>query len=589
MSKESPDVMKKTLAIVLCIAHIVVSKEAEPPVKGAGPAVRVTAPAGTFVGRQLVTSGGSSYNAFRGIPYAEPPTGKLRFRKTLPVEKLAEEYDASEERPFCVQMNMILNDFGEGSEDCLYLNVFSPIMADGQPRKVFVFIHGGGNMNGMKDFYQPASLVAENDIIVVTINYRLGLLGFLSSQSAASPGNYGLWDQVEALRWVKANIRAFGGDPTAVTVGGESAGGFDTTALTVSPHARGLFSRAFPMSGSLGLDNPMMGTPLPVTEKLARRENCLSEEAPVPQHDDEWKSIVECLRQVPVNRFSSAADLGEMPTIGPVVDGDFFPKKLKEIFADEEYLESIDFHDRDYLVSLCYNEGDLFNAWQEMGKAAMTPEQLEAISPTAMWHGTIGQLLTSTNAFGPMSPEAIAHIAAWYEENYEINPMADFAADAIFHVPVTEYINAAVAGWDHTESRLQLLRFVNFPEFLTGPYKGTLHVIDLAYLFDIDVEQLNRVIDFKIDGSKWSEEDDQLKKKYSDLVASFVKTGTASTAGVKWPAYTESDASYLEFGPTPRLMQHLKADRADLFHHVIPAWMEEFPHTQAQGHAQDEL
>lgn len=569
---------------------------------------KVSAPAGTFVGKTVDIAKGGQYNQFRGIPFAEAPIGDLRFKPTVPkAEKLEGEYNATEFKPFCLQINMIPNDFGDGQEDCLYLNVYTPATIEkdsGALKKVLVFLHGGGHVNGASDFYIPGEIVVVDDIIVVTANYRLGVLGFLTTLSDASRGNYGMWDQVAALQWVQDNIHAFGGDPAAVTVSGESAGAMDTSFLTLSPQGKGLFARAWSMSGTTGVDNHLTIANTDVIMEfpllLARREKCLAEDAPAPESDSKWQGVVECLKQVPVERFANLEGLGAMPYTGPVIDGVILPKPVKEMFSDEAYLESIGFSDRDYMVSFCYNEGALFNYWVDLMNSKMTPEQLEQTPENAMVHGFISSLLA--NVHGAISPEVVAQIAKYYEENYEVNPLADYGSDAIFHIPGLEYIHAVTKAFGSKEPRVHIMRFVNFPEFLTGPYKGTLHGMDLMYVFDFyhDMEWLNKLIDYKIDGSKWNQADTDLKAKYQTLAASFVKTGkpsvTKSAADnelVDWPTFTIEGGHYLVFNENPKVEQHLKADRLEMFTKTIPDLIKEFPvqpkKEETKQHATDEL
>lgn len=599
--------MFRIFFISACLGQLVISydavkiKDISPSIKNAGPPVKVTTPSGTYLGRKIKTigEGGLEHNAFLGIPYAEAPVGDLRFKKTVALGKLVDEYEAVEQRPFCIQINPFTH-LGDGEEDCLYLNVYTPVQShDGLLKKVFVYIHGGGNINGMKDIYNPGTLVSQHDIIVVAMNYRVGILGFLASNTDSAPGNFGLWDQLEALRWINKNIEAFGGDPAAVTVGGESAGGFYTSALTMSAYSRGLFIRAFPMSGVLGGKRAWINhDPVSLASLVAKRENCSHIVDDKPPSNEDWSVIVECLRTIPADRFASMEGLGAAPNIGPVIDGDYFPKPLDELLSDATYLESFGFHNRDYLVSVCYNEGDVFTAFQDITKANMTQEQIDALpSPEVMLQGFMGQFLSYM--FGPLSPEALTKVVNWYQENYEINPLADFAADFYFHIPTLEYVNAAAHGWKEGANKIWLLRFAHFPEFMTGPYKGTVHGIDLAYLFDFDLYLINKVIDYKADPSKWNDEDEKLKKKYTALVASFIKNGTplvgpgTETTGLDWPAYTSKDGHYLHFNNKPDVLQHLKADRVKLFDELIPAWMKEFPYTEAttsdSKHASDEL
>jgi para-nitrobenzyl esterase len=192
---------------------------------------------------------------FLGLPYAAPPTGDLRWRAPIPAARWWGVRDATVQRSACSQIITPGRDISASSEDCLYLNIYRPAKAvPGRLRPVLVFIHGGSNTGGSGNEYDPSEMVSDTNIIVVTINYRLGAFGFLALPSLdaetddLSSGNYGLMDQQAALRWVGANIREFGGDPSNVTVDGESAGGVDICANLVSPAARGLFSKAIMQS-----------------------------------------------------------------------------------------------------------------------------------------------------------------------------------------------------------------------------------------------------------------------------------------------------------------------------------------------------
>jgi para-nitrobenzyl esterase len=195
------------------------------------------------------------------IPFAAPPTGELRWSPPQPVEPWEEVRDASEPGGACIQG--VENDFQqtriESSEDCLYLNVWTPELTPAEPLPVMLWLHGGGNINGgavehsseggmMSWDGQRFIEAASRPVVVVTANYRLGVLGFLAhaglTQVQGSSGNYGLMDQQAALRWVHANISAFGGDPDNVTLFGESAGAEDICLHLVAPESADLFHRA---------------------------------------------------------------------------------------------------------------------------------------------------------------------------------------------------------------------------------------------------------------------------------------------------------------------------------------------------------
>ena len=200
---------------------------------------------------------------FLGVPYARPPIGELRFRPPQQPECWDDILPAKELAPKCPQLDGKVAPQFEGDEDCLYLNVWTPAAAGASPaRPVLFFLHGGGNIAGStaetllggKPTYDGRRLADGADAVVVTIQYRLGALGFLAldemlEEDHAQAGNFGILDQVLALQWVQANIAAFGGDPAKVLLFGESAGAVDTCTLVASPLAAGLFSAALMQSG----------------------------------------------------------------------------------------------------------------------------------------------------------------------------------------------------------------------------------------------------------------------------------------------------------------------------------------------------
>ncbi|XP_076253179.1 juvenile hormone esterase-like [Rhynchophorus ferrugineus] len=192
------------------------------------------------------------YYNFQGIPYALPPVGELRFRDPVPYKQWNGTLDATKVKPSCPEVQVTKSIYTViGNENCLYLNVFT----SQNPQKieqylpVMVWFYGGSFREGNSTLYGPEFLL-KNEVIVVTLNYRLSIFGFLATDDLNSPGNYGLKDQVEALRWIKRNIRRFGGDPGKVTIFGESAGAAAVGFLLISNQTEGLFSGAIMQSGS---------------------------------------------------------------------------------------------------------------------------------------------------------------------------------------------------------------------------------------------------------------------------------------------------------------------------------------------------
>ena len=181
-------------------------------------------------------------NTFLGVPFAEAPIGALRFKEPVPIARFNNPYVALDYGPACLQIPggipTILN--GRNltfSEDCLNLNIFAPSyrLSNGERFPVMVFIHGGGFLWGYAAGFEGRYLSLSGDVILVTINYRLNIYGFLSTGDGVTPGNYGLWDQQLAIKWVHDNIGSFGGDPNRVTVFGQSAGGASVTFQAIYP------------------------------------------------------------------------------------------------------------------------------------------------------------------------------------------------------------------------------------------------------------------------------------------------------------------------------------------------------------------
>ncbi|XP_045476840.1 esterase E4-like [Harmonia axyridis] len=280
----------------------------------------VAAKFGKFQGSLLQNSFGKPIYSFRGIRYAQAPIKELRFQPPVPVKKYEGVYDAKNDGPACPQPG--LQD--PTSEDCLLLNVYTTKLPDGKDnpkRPVIIHLHAGGfySVTGRSNWAGPQYFMNQ-DIILVTLNYRLGALGFLSTGDKEAIGNNGLKDQVIAMRWVKENIEAFGGDPNSVTIFGYSAGGMSVTLHLVSPMSKGLFHKAI-ISSSSSLGNfPVGRHQLDVSKRQAKLLKC-----PV----DSTADMVKCLREKPAKEIgdslSKLFEVGYEPVLlwKPVVEPDF--------------------------------------------------------------------------------------------------------------------------------------------------------------------------------------------------------------------------------------------------------------------------
>ena len=289
------------------------------PSSSHGSGLVVTTAEGAVRGKTVAAA-----DEFLGIPYAAPPVGALRWQPPRPPAPWPGVRAAVSYAPHCPQPS---SPFGRAStsEDCLYLNVFTPAGARTRNLPVMVWVHGGSLRTGESDDYNPAGLVGRG-VVVVTINYRIGALGFLADAALASrpggpSGDYGLMDQQAALRWVQRNIRGFGGNPGAVTLFGESAGGLSTLAQLASPGARGLFQRAIVESGTYQLTQPSLAAAESAGQAFAAKAGCASDTA-------------ACLRRLPVSEI-----LNDQNPVGytPDVDGDVLTQPVGTALASGQF------------------------------------------------------------------------------------------------------------------------------------------------------------------------------------------------------------------------------------------------------------
>ncbi|CAD0249730.1 unnamed protein product [Spodoptera exigua] len=254
---------------------------------------------GLLEGEVVKNEYGGTYYSFKGIPYAQPPLGDLRFKAPQPPKQWKNVRSAKQFGSKCYHHDVFFEK-GKvfGSEDCLYLNVYTPNIKPDKPLPVMFWIHGGGFMSGAgdDDVYGPKFLVRQ-DVILVTINYRLEVLGFLCLDTEDVPGNAGLKDQVAALRWINKNIASFGGDPDNVTIFGESAGGACVTYHLISPMTKGLFRRAIAQSGT----NVAYWT-----RAYKPRERAFALARKLGFYSDDPKQVYEFLKEQPVEALIKA-------------------------------------------------------------------------------------------------------------------------------------------------------------------------------------------------------------------------------------------------------------------------------------------
>jgi para-nitrobenzyl esterase len=294
------------------------------PDVGSGP--RVTIESGTLEGLDL----DDGVQAFLGVPYAKPPLGELRWAPAQKPEPWQRVRAAKEFGKRCAQPELSLyGNTGSEDEDCLYLNVWTPDLESGRRLPVMVWIHGGDHVVGSSSDYvskadktwlYDGELLAERDVVVVTLNYRLGVLGFFAHhelrEKGDKSGNQGLWDQRLALEWVRKNIAQFGGDPRNVTIFGEASGAQDVCAHVASPKSRGLFQQAIGQGAGCTTLLPHVDQAETLTQAWANQLGC-------PDLD-----CLKCLREKPLQKLMAAQGYG----FGVVVEGDFLPDQPRVLF-----------------------------------------------------------------------------------------------------------------------------------------------------------------------------------------------------------------------------------------------------------------
>lgn len=478
----------------------------------------------------------SGMRVYKGIPFAAPPTGALRWKAPQPVLPWTGERATDTWGPRCVQTQRLgamdpLNPRME--EDCLYLNVWTGAKPGDAPRPVMVWIHGGSNTNGAasQPEYDGAAL-ARQGVVLVSVNYRLDVFGFLalpelSAESGnRASGNYGLLDQIAALQWVQRNIAAFGGDPARVTVFGESAGAMDISLLMVAPQARGLFARAIGQSGGALSRRPGVG-PKPLAQGEADGQRFMQAAGAADLAALRGKSAAQLLETV-----------GRQPiTYGfGVIDGHVVPEHPAQLFARGAY------HDVPLLLGVNANEGTLFaprlnppasaQAWQALLRAQFGEgaERAAALYPVGGDRDSLGA------AFDDLIGDQIINYGNWAWAQ---------AVAAQRRAPVWRYHFSRRPPQAPPRSLVPL----------TAP--GVYHFAEVLYAFD------NLAVRPQFG---WQDADRALAAAMARYWTRFAATGDPNTEGLpRWEPYAPAASRVMELGETIRMIDEPMRARMEFF------------------------
>jgi para-nitrobenzyl esterase len=511
----------------------------------------VKAPAGSLQGSMQTTQGGPA-RAFLGIPYAAPPVGDLRWKPDAPAPTWTGVRQATTFGSRCMQPalfdDMFFRDPGP-SEDCLTLNIWTPANASPSARlPVMFWIYGGGfNTGGSSEPRQDGAHLATKGVIVVSFNYRLGIFGFYTHPELAaespthSAGNYGLMDAVAALRWVRANISSFDGDPNNVTIFGESAGSFAVSGLMASPTAHGLFEHAIGESGGA------LGGPTLRFDPVATREAKDADFARDKLHAD----TLAALRALPAEQLLAAAGPAHF---SPDIDGSFLTESPAAIFAEGKQ------NDVPMIAGWNHDEGG-------SGKAAttITPTGGSSAAPSA-------NALSDTARLREMAEKDFGDRASQFLTAFPGGNDAEALAS------IQEYSTAkfiAFGTWKWLEAQTATgkapayrYRFdlVPPPDPARPNRFGAFHSDDIEYVFgNLDSRK----------GIAWRPEDYAMSEQMMTYWSSFARTGDPNR-GVKgtnlplWPVYAPASGSKVMYLNQPSTSE--KDPLRDQFLFLQSAW-----------------
>ncbi|OQV24116.1 Acetylcholinesterase [Hypsibius exemplaris] len=505
-------------------------------------------------GFTTTTAHGKTVDAFFGIPFARPPVGDLRFRRPRPLRMWDGILNATKPPNSCYQaLDTTFDDFlgsamwnanTQLSEDCLYLSIWVP-----QPRPtssaVMVWIYGGGFVMGTLtlDIYDGATLAAEENVIVVSFQYRVGALGFLYLATEDAPGNAGMYDQVAALRWVRENIAAFGGNPQSVTIFGESAGGASASLHTLSPVSKELFNQAILMSGSATCPWAVLTRDVALDRavKLTQRLKCLSSSEILAGN---LPKLLACLRKVPASEIVDQQTDGFLDfSFVPVIDGEFLPASPGSILKGGGFKRS------NIMLGSVSEEGTHFILYQF--------QQLLGLKDQIQM--TYDHLIASLdNIFSKMFSRTamdaiIFQYTDWLDPHDPIRNV-DLLEKAVGDYYFTCNLNEQALSYAQAGHGLGIYMYTFTHQSSNLPWPkwvGVAHSSELDYVFGWPLDPKRG----------YTEDEVQLSKRMMKYWANFARTGNPSLtiqdgySNHSWPVYSLSGKEHLMMDTKDPLIQ----------------------------------
>ena len=483
--------------------------------------------------------------SFKGIPYVKPPIGPLRWKPPQPVEAWEGIRQAAAYGTACLQPGVFKAfgiDLGKQSEDCLYLNVWTAAKSADERRPVMMWIHGGGNVAGAsQDPSIDGEALSRKGVVVVSINYRLGIFGYFAHPllSNESPnkvsGNYGLLDQIAALKWIQRNIKAFGGDPDRITIFGESAGSVNVSYLMASPLAKGLFHRAIAESGNaLGLSNRHLQERWFGNEPMEKQGERIIKDLGYSDGPD----LLSTVRALDAEKLLEGSKASMFPapgfnTFSPVIDGWALPNDLMTLFEQGK---------QNFVPLIAGSNADEMNLF--ITKAPF--DNVEAYR--SMVKRVYGKFADEVLTMYPVN-----------EPSKIKKAMVDSQGDAFFVAGARRFARAM----EKAGGKSYLYHYtMTWP----GPMAalGAFHSAEIVFVFNnIELYKNTQYVPFE-------KKHQTLSDVMSAYWVQFAKTGNPNKGGLpEWPAYDSSKDQYIEFGEVVKVGQGLRKEKLDMWDNFV--------------------